>query len=76
MRHFEAHLLGRRFLLETDHQALQLLQSKRSPNKRLTRWALFLQEFAFEVRYRPGTRNGNADGLSRQAWEPDEVASV
>ena len=48
VRHFETHLLGRRFLLETDHQALQFLQSKRSPNKRLTRWALFLQEFAFE----------------------------
>ncbi len=65
--HFEAHLVGRKFMLETDHQALQYLKTKRSPNKRLTRWAVFLQGYTFEVRYRPGTRNGNADGLSRQS---------
>ncbi len=75
VRHFEAHLVGRKFMLETDHQALQYLKTKRSPNKRLTRWALFLQDFTFEVRYRPGTRNGNADGLSRQSWEDDKCMS-
>lgn len=35
------------------------------------RWALKLQPYSFEVQHRPGTQNGNADGLSRQAWLPD-----
>ena len=27
------------------------------------------QEFQVTISYRPGSRNGNTDGLSRQAWE-------
>ena len=38
---------------------------------RLTRWALVLQPFSFDVRFRPGNTNANADGLSRQDW-PEE----
>ena len=69
IRHFEAYLVGRKFILDKDHQALEYLATKKSPNKRLTRWSLFLQEFNFELKYRPGSRNSNADGLSRQNWE-------
>ena len=29
------------------------------------RWALLLSAYDFELRYREGARNGNADGLSR-----------
>ena len=32
---------------------------------RLCRWALALQEFDFEIKYRRGSANGNADALSR-----------
>ena len=32
---------------------------------RLCRWALALQEFDFEIKYRRGSSNGNADALSR-----------
>ena len=38
--HFELHLHGRPFKVETDHRALELLLS--SLNRKLTRWALFL----------------------------------
>ena len=70
--HFAAYLIGRPFTVETDHRALQYLLSSRHLNSRLTRWALKLQSYSFNIRYRPGKSNQNADGLSRQAWTDDE----
>ncbi len=67
-RQFEAHLDGKPFLLQTDHKALESMHTSKLYNKRLARWALKLQGFLFSVVYRPGSANGNADGLSRQAW--------
>ena len=69
IRHFEVYLHGRQFRVETDHKTLESLLSSKVLNGQLTRWALFLQEFQVAISYRPGSRNGNADGLSRQAWE-------
>ena len=66
----EVYLVGHRFHVYSDHQALQSVMSNRCPNKRGTCWSLFLQEFDFDVVYRPGRLNGNADGLSRQCWSP------
>ena len=66
--HFEVYLTGRNFTLVTDHQALQGLRTSRHLNRRLTRWAMFLQDYDFDLQYRPGSQNGNADGLSRQCW--------
>ena len=65
---FDHFLHGRKFLVNTDHQALvSLLKSKRL-NRRLQGWVLKLMDFHFEIVYRPGRLNGDADGLSRQAW--------
>ena len=54
----------------TDHQALTGMSTSINHNRRLTRWALYLQNFDFSIQYRPGPKNGNADGLSlsRQCW--------
>ena len=72
IRHFEVHLIGRHFTLQTDHKAVESLLTSKVLNRRLTRWALYLQEFCFTSQYRPGSQNANADGLSRQAWEQIE----
>ena len=37
---------------------------------RLARWSLFIQQFDFEIKYRPGTANGNADALSYRVYSP------
>ena len=73
IRYFEVYLVGRHFTLETDHKALEALITSKILNRRLSRWALYLQEFNFAIRYRPGKKNGNADGLSRQAWKEVSV---
>lgn len=59
------YLLGREFVLETDHRALTWIQSMKDHNSRLTRWYLSLQPFRFTIRHRPGTLNVVADYLSR-----------
>ena len=33
---------------------------------RLARWMLFLQQFSFQIKYKPGKVNGDADALSRR----------
>jgi hypothetical protein len=41
-------------------------------NPRLTRWALFLQEFRFTISFRHGRHNHVADSLSRMYEDNDE----
>ena len=73
---FDHFLYGRKFLVYTNHQALvSFLRSKRL-NKRLQGWILRLMEFDFEIVYRPGSANGDADGLSRQAWSIQDGGAV
>ncbi|KAG1926960.1 hypothetical protein F2P79_024577 [Pimephales promelas] len=64
------YLLGRPFVLETDHRALQWLERMKDSNARITRWSLSLQPYQFTVKYCPGARNKVADFLSRI---PEEV---
>lgn len=59
------YLAGSRFVVETDHCPLTWLQNMSSKNGRLLRWSLALQPFSFDIRYKRGRENGNADGLSR-----------
>lgn len=60
------YLVGKDFVLETDHRALQWLHRMRDFNSRITRWHLSLQPYRFTVRYKAGKDNVIADFLSRQ----------
>ena len=71
LKNFEVYLLGREFTICTDHQALKHLQRMKNSNSRLTRWALAIQPFLFDIVHKPGLDNTNADGLSRQDWDED-----
>ena len=73
IRAFEVYLLGRSFVLQTDHRALKWLQSFKEKNSRLARWSLALQPFNFVVQHRKGTENANADALSRLATTRDAL---
>ncbi|KAE8901770.1 hypothetical protein PF010_g24972 [Phytophthora fragariae] len=65
VRLFRSHLYGRRFTIVTDHVALKWLMTTKEPAGRLPRWALTLQEYDFDIVYRPGKENHVADALSR-----------
>ncbi|KAL0147249.1 hypothetical protein M9458_057442 [Cirrhinus mrigala] len=59
------YLLGREFILETDHKALQWLEKMKDTNGRFTRWYLAMQPFRFKIQHVPGKANVTADYLSR-----------
>lgn len=65
VRLFRPHLYGRKFTIVTDHVALKWLMTAKEPAGRLHRWALTLQEYDFDILYRPGKENHVADALSR-----------
>ena len=66
-RHWRHWLVGRSFVLRSDHAALrQLLRTKGEQfSARQARWSERLSEFAFEFEHVPGPSNAAADALSR-----------
>ena len=70
---FRPYLESGKFMLFTDNAALRWLQQARCTNSKLTRWALQLGAFDFEIRHVPGVENEAADALSRCPAGPDTV---
>ena len=64
-------MLGRQFIIQTDHRALTWLNKFKDKNPRLTWWSLMLQSYNFIVQHRKGQQNRNADGLSRMTLDGD-----
>jgi hypothetical protein len=58
-------LSGRKFTIITDHNLLVYLNSIKISSDRLTRWRLKLAEFDFNIFYKKGKANTNADAMSR-----------
>ena len=71
--YYHIYLAVRKFKVFTDHQALLHFQKiKETQNTgKLARWTMFLQGYDFEMVYKKGTSNGNADALSRRQNEPE-----
>lgn len=62
---FRPYLYGRKFKLVTDHRPLTWLFSIKDPGSKLARWRLKLEEYDYQIIYKPGKQNTNADALSR-----------
>ena len=65
LNHFRQYLLGRKFILRTDHGSLVWLHNFKEPEGQLARWLERLEEFQFEIVHRKGKVHCNADALSR-----------
>jgi hypothetical protein len=61
-----------KFTLVTDHHSLRWLMNTRNLTGKLARWSLHLQEFDFEVVYRPGKQHADVDSLSRATGLEEE----
>lgn len=64
-RKFRPYLYGKLFTIVTDHKPLTFLHKTSNPNSMLLRWRLELEEYNYDIQYKPGKINKNADALSR-----------
>ena len=75
VHHFKQYLLGRPFIVRTDHRALTWMMNWKTPNtSQYCRWRQELEIFDMDVRYRKGEEHLNADALSR--WPHCEQCEV
>jgi transposase InsO family protein len=64
-KYFECYIYGKKVLIYTDHEPLTTLKSLQEPTGRLGRLFLKLQEIDYDLVYKPGDENVNADFVSR-----------
>lgn len=63
---FRNYLYGAaKVVIHTDHQPLTYALSNKNNNSKLKRWKAILEEYNYELRYKPGKSNVVADTLSR-----------
>ncbi|KAK6172537.1 hypothetical protein SNE40_016172 [Patella caerulea] len=68
---YKHYLLGRRFILRTDHGSLTWLYRFKSPQGQLARWLEQLSQFDMIIQHRSGKLHGNADSLSRYPFDEE-----
>ncbi|CDF35613.1 unnamed protein product [Chondrus crispus] len=70
------YLYGEHFIVHTDHASLRSLMNVTDPSGRLIRWRLRLSEFDFEIKYKKGKANSQADALSRLQTAGETVDEI
>ena len=63
-KYFRPYLYGRKFKTVTDHKPLTWVMNVKDPGSLLLRWRIQLEEFDYEIVYKKGSQNTNADALS------------
>lgn len=65
VKYFRPYLYGRKFTIFTDHKNLQWIFKTSDLKGKMARYSVILQEFDFDIQYKPGKQLANADALSR-----------
>ena len=71
-RAYRHYLLGRRFIVRTDHSSLTWLMHFKNAEGMLARWIAELSQYDMVIQHHPGKQHGNADALSRM---PDDYCN-
>eukprot|EP00253_Pinus_taeda_P017694 PITA_17694 len=74
LKMWQHYLMGRKFLLLTDHDSLTNYFSQPTLNARQARWMDFLSSFDFDIKHLQGKANRVADALSRKIQSLYEVS--
>jgi hypothetical protein len=65
VKYFRLYIYGRKFKILSNHNPLQWLFSLLEPNSKLFQCHIKLEEYDYEIVYKKGSSNNNADALSR-----------
>ena len=81
IKHFRPYLYGRRFKTVSDHKLLTWIMIVKDPGSRFLRCRIKLEEYDYEIVYKPGVQNSNADApstigaLASEVNDSDEIDS-
>lgn len=77
LTHFRYMIEGAKTIVRTDHQPLKPMIEREElpPNALHARWISKIRSYDISVLYRPGRKNGNADGFSRHPVVPHKPQS-
>ena len=64
-KHFHSYLYGHDVTVITDHNALKFIKDNTKLTGRVARWAIHLSNYDYDIIYKPGAENTNADAISR-----------
>lgn len=73
--HFRPYIFGRKFTIITDHRPLIYLNNTKNPTSQMMRWKIRLSEYDFDIAYKKGKINMNADSLSRNPIDLNQSTS-
>ena len=65
IKSFHVYLYGIKFKIIIDCDSFNLTLKKQNMNPRISRWAMVLQNYNYEIQHRSGKRMGHVDALSR-----------
>ena len=67
LRHWR--VTGTRFVVRKDHNPLVTLRKNTDPRGKFARWLTEMEEFSFDIHYKPGKLNTVSDALSRNVCQ-------
>ncbi|KZV41973.1 peroxidase 64 [Dorcoceras hygrometricum] len=76
IQHWRPYLLGRKFVVVTDHRSLTSLLKQRVTTPDQQHWIRKLLGYEFDIKYKAGTQNCAADALSRRQEEGLELKGI
>ncbi|KAM9975695.1 hypothetical protein ACTFIW_003644 [Dictyostelium discoideum] len=75
LKYFSSYINGRKVKLITDHQPLKYVLTGKF-NNRIIKWTMLLEEYDYEIIYRPGKGNHLADTLSKYPSNSNESINL